>query len=96
MEIAVFIQNIQEERAEVALYIFSNQTSATINSTMNKDGNRMGLAERFQQTDRALEEVPTWPDVKIMSNTVKHRNNGHLNNGMHWNNWQSACSGVSK
>ena len=85
MEIAVFIQNIQEERAEVALYIFSNQTSATINSTMNKDGNRMGLAERFQQTDRALEEVPTWPDVKIMSNTVKHRNNGHLNNGMHRN-----------
>ena len=63
MEIAVFIQNIQEERAEVALYIFSNQTSATINATMNKEGNRMGLAERFQQTDRALEEVPTWPDV---------------------------------
>ena len=63
MEIALFIQNIQEERAEVALYIFSNQTSATINATMNKDGNRMGLAERFQQTDRALEEVPTWPDV---------------------------------
>ena len=49
MEIAVFIQNIQEERAEVALYIFSNQTSATINATMNKEGNRMGLAERFQQ-----------------------------------------------
>lgn len=63
MEIAVFIQNIQEERAEVALYIFSNQTSAKINSTMNKAGNRMGLAERFQQTDRALEEVPTWPNV---------------------------------
>ena len=65
MEIAVFIQNIQEERAEVALYIFSNQTSATINATMNKEGNRMGLAERFQQTDRALEEVPTWPDVSV-------------------------------
>ena len=65
MEIAVFIQNIQEERAEVALYIFSNQTSATINATMNKEGNRMGLAERFQQTDRALEEVPTWPDVSL-------------------------------
>ena len=27
MEIAVFIQNIQEERAEVALYIFTNQTN---------------------------------------------------------------------
>ena len=30
MEIALFIQNIQEERAEVALFIFTNQsTSAT-------------------------------------------------------------------
>ena len=28
MEIALFIQNIQEERAEVALYIFTNQSSA--------------------------------------------------------------------
>ena len=63
MEIAVFIQNIQEERAEVALYIFSNQTSATINATMMKNEKRLGLAERFRQTDRALEEVPTWPDV---------------------------------
>ena len=27
MEIALFIQNIQEERAEVALYIFINQVS---------------------------------------------------------------------
>ncbi|XP_071748838.1 uncharacterized protein [Lepeophtheirus salmonis] len=63
MEIAVFIQNIQEERAEVALYIFSNQTNVKINSTMNTAGNRMGLSERFQQTDRALEEVPTWPNL---------------------------------
>ena len=65
MEIAVFIQNIQEERAEVALYIFSTQINVNVsgNSTMNKVGNSMGLAERFQQTDRALEEVPTWPDV---------------------------------
>ena len=50
MEIAVFIQNIQEERAEVALHIFSNQSRA--------------LTERFQMTDRALEEVPTWPNVR--------------------------------
>ena len=28
MEIALFIQNIQEERAEVALYIFTNQSNA--------------------------------------------------------------------
>ena len=28
--------------------------------------------------------------------TVKHRNNGHLNNGMHQNNGQSAYSGASK
>ena len=28
MEIALFIQNIQEERAEVALYIFTNQSTA--------------------------------------------------------------------
>ena len=64
MEIAVFIQNIQEERAEVALYIFSNQTSAQINTTVHQDGNKMSLEDRFQQTDRALEEVPTWPDVR--------------------------------
>ena len=69
MEIAVFIQNIQEERAEVALYIFSNQTSANINktelNTINHAINRMGLAERFKQTDRALEDIPTWPNVFI-------------------------------
>ena len=29
MEIALFIQNIQEERKEVALYIFLNQSSST-------------------------------------------------------------------
>ena len=33
MEIALFIQNIQEERAEVALYIFTNQTNTAINTT---------------------------------------------------------------
>ena len=54
MEVAVFIQNIQEERAEVALYISSNQS--------NDDATRKKrLTERFQVTDRALEEVPTWP-----------------------------------
>ena len=78
MEIAVFIQNIQEERAEVALYIFTNQTNNVINKTIvnsnnkysfddvkkeNPNRNRMGIQERFSQTDRALEEVPTWPNV---------------------------------
>ena len=29
MDIALFIQNIQEERAEVALYIFTNQSRKT-------------------------------------------------------------------
>ena len=76
MEIAVFIQNIQEERAEVALYIFTNQTNNVINKSIvnsnnkysfddvnNPNRNRMGIQERFSQTDRALEEVPTWPNV---------------------------------
>ena len=26
---------------------------------------RKGIVERFRQTDRALEEVPTWPDVSF-------------------------------
>ena len=34
MEIALFIQNIQEERAEVALYIFTNQTNTQINASV--------------------------------------------------------------
>ena len=76
MEIAVFIQNIQEERAEVALYIFTNQTNNDVikNSNMryerdvnNPNRNRMGIQERFSQTDRALEEVPTWPNVSYGS-----------------------------
>ena len=33
MEIALFIQNIQEERAEVALFIFTNQSDANFNMT---------------------------------------------------------------
>ena len=41
MEIAVFIQNIQEERAEVALYIFTNQTNTQINaSAIHNDDTR--------------------------------------------------------
>ena len=32
MEIALFIQNIQEERAEVALYIFINQVGVEISA----------------------------------------------------------------
>ena len=120
MEIAVFIQNIQEERAEVALYIFTNQTNNIINKSMvnmntkysfddvnnpnrnrgnillklkekvdsryllflfflsiinlisilakkTPNRNRMGIQERFSQTDRALEEVPTWPNVSSRS-----------------------------
>ena len=88
MEIALFIQNIQEERAEVALYIFPNQTENNNITLWNKPAvmttnhssqpfyyrlphlstlpsnphrNRMGIQERFSQTDRALEEVPSWP-----------------------------------
>ena len=57
MEIAVFIQNIQEERGEVALHIFSQQPFSNISSRH--------LTERFQMTDRALEEVPTWPNVSF-------------------------------
>ena len=57
MEVAVFIQNIQEERAEVALYIFRDQSN---NDAIRKKA----LTERFQMTSRALEEVPTWPNVR--------------------------------
>ena len=41
MEIALFIQNIQEERAEVALYIFTNQTKNNINVTNDHRGIRV-------------------------------------------------------
>ena len=62
MEIALFIQNIQEERAEVALHIFSSQSNDTsMNRTMAQ---QKGLTERFRTTDRALEDMPTWPDVR--------------------------------
>ena len=103
MEIALFIQNIQEERAEVALFIFINQVPRFLLSapnlfpfqtnTAHKPRDNMSLAsssrreggfgdsgnikvngvfctenlffwqERFRKTDRALEEVPTWPNV---------------------------------
>jgi len=85
MEIALFIQNIQEERAEVALYIFTNQSDSNMTEVkynenrtisdmdmmesnitltgLENDENRRGIQERFRQTDRALEEVPTWPDI---------------------------------
>ena len=60
MEIAVFIQNIQEERAEVALRIFSNPSN---NEALEGKAGK-ALAERFEMTDRALEEMPTWPNVR--------------------------------
>ena len=62
MEIALFIQNIQEERAEVALFIFTNQSTAATDTQREK--NRLGIMERFKQTDQALEDVPTWPNVE--------------------------------
>ena len=61
MEVALFIQNIQEERAEVALHIFGSQSNDT---SMNDAMKQKGLTERFQMTDRALEDVPTWPNVR--------------------------------
>ena len=33
----------------------------------NPNRNRMGIQERFSQTDRALEEGPTWPNVSSIS-----------------------------
>ena len=69
MEIALFIQNIQEERAVVALYIFTNQTENknitlwNLSTLPSNPHSRMGIQERFSQTDRALEEVPSWPQV---------------------------------
>ena len=77
MEIAVFIQNIQEERAEVALYIFSNQTTGNMNVSelaLDHAINRMGLAERFKQTDRALEDIPTWPNVSVKNGEQTQNN----------------------
>lgn len=79
MEIALFIQNIQEERAEVALYIFTKQSDAKFNTTAKQTKKKrqtknetsfnfiftcsISIQERFSQTDRALEAVPTWPNV---------------------------------
>ena len=35
-------------------------------TVQNKQQFRKGIQERFQQTDQALEDVPTWPNVKFM------------------------------
>ena len=57
MEIAVFIQNIQEERAEVALYIFLNNSNANYDmSEVLSNNNSLGIQARFSKTDRALED----------------------------------------
>ena len=56
------------------MYIFTNQTNnnnaltthtkrSVEDDISNPNRNRMGIQERFSQTDRALEEVPTWPNV---------------------------------
>ena len=37
----------------------------SFNDVNNPNRNRMGIQERFSQTDRALEEVPTWPNVSV-------------------------------
>ena len=55
---------LQEERAEVALFIFTKQSGASFNLTaLRTNQTNMSIQERFSQTDRALEEVPTWPNV---------------------------------
>ena len=46
MEIAVFIQNIQEERAEVALYIFLNNSNANFSMSEVLSNNNRYLGER--------------------------------------------------
>ena len=38
----------------------------------NPNMNRMGIQERFSQTDRALEEVPSWPQVQGESPHCSH------------------------
>merc|ERR1719320_1360817 len=64
MEIALFIQNIQEERNEVALFIFANQSATTTLEQREKYSiSSQGLYTRFMLTDRALEDVPTWPNI---------------------------------
>ena len=47
MEIAVFIQNIQEERAEVALFIFTNQSTAA--TTEQREMNRQRIIFYFSR-----------------------------------------------
>ena len=64
---------------QVALYIFTNQSDSNMTAVKYNENRsvlwrltaeingdilcRRGIQERFRQTDRALEEVPTWPDV---------------------------------
>ena len=44
MEIALFIQNLQEERAEVALFIFTKQSAgASFNLTALRTNKRLGV-----------------------------------------------------
>ena len=42
------------------MHIFSNPSD---NGTMNGKA----LTERFELTDRALEEMPTWPNVRYLT-----------------------------
>ena len=47
MEIALFIQNLQEERAEVALFIFTKQSAgASFNLTALRTNKRFGNNQR--------------------------------------------------
>ena len=47
MEIALFIQNLQEERAEVALFIFTKQSAgASFNLTALRTNKRFGNYQR--------------------------------------------------
>ena len=49
MEIAVFIQNIQEERAEVALYIFLNNSNANFDmSEVLSNNNRYQIISELE------------------------------------------------
>ena len=54
MEIALFIQNIQEERAEVALYIFTNQSKAATDTQREK--NRK-VTNKFLKFLKSLDQV---------------------------------------
>ena len=57
------------------------------------EGKRGAACGHFQLVIAGKEERQV---KKMPTSTVKHRNNGHLNNGMHQNNGQSAYSKASK